>query len=152
MAVFIVLFLWWLLSMKKSFLSLLTWYARIRYILCIESKKRCPIKIPKDRTTRSCLKANGKQGKPFKSVSLSLSNKMSLRSRNALIKIPVLLVRSWLLLRHWQKRRQIKALVLLNTVRGTAPTHISTRSIIIMNHFLFPVNGTGVPLHAFGGV
>lgn len=139
--------------MKKSFLSLLTWYARIKYILCIESKNQWQIKIPKDRITRSCLKANGRQGKPFKSVSLSLLRKMSLRSRNALIKIPVLLVRSWLLPRHWQKRRQIKALDCVQQCEGQPLLLVKAiRSIIIMNHFLFSVNGTGVPLHILGGV
>lgn len=151
MAVFIVLFLWWLLSMKKSFLSLLTSYQGIGYILYVESRKQWQIKTlsPQGATN---LNQGGVLGKQ-KTSNFQLSWKMtSRRSRNALIKIPVLLVRFWLLLRHWQKRRQIKALVLLNTVRGTAPTHISTRSNLTMNQFSFPVNGTGVPLHAFGGV
>lgn len=154
MAVFIVLFLWWLLSMKKSFLSLFTSYQGIGYISCIESKKRCPIKTLSLQSATNL--SQGGVLEKQRTLNFQLFWKMTLRrSRSALTKIQTLPVRSWPLPRHWQNRRQrqIKALVLLNTVRGTAPTQIKTiRSAIIMNYFSFPVNGTSVLLHVFGGV
>lgn len=139
--------------MKKSFLFLLTWYARIRYIEYIESKNQWQTKTLNDRQARFCLRTSGRLGKLFRSVFPSLLSKMLLRSRNALIKIPVLPVRFWHSLKRWQNKRQIKALVLLNTVEGQPlPFLKSLRSIIIMDHFLESVNGTDEVLHAQGGV
>lgn len=139
--------------MKKSFLFLLTWYARIRYIEYIESKNQWQTKTPNDRQARFCLKTSGKLGKLFKSVFPSPLSKMLLRSHNALIRTLPLPVRCWHLPRHWQNRRQIKALVLLNTAEGQPlPFLKSLRSIIIMDHFLESVNGTDEVLHAQGGV
>ena len=144
-------FLWWLLSMKKSFLFLLTSYQGIGYILYVESRKQWQIKTLSPQSATN-LNQGGVLGKQ-KTSNFQLSWKMtSRRSRNALTKIQTLPVRFWLLPRHWRNRRQIQALVPCSAVRVTAPTHISTRSNLTMNQFSFPVNGTGVPLHAFGGV
>ena len=143
----------YLLSMKKSFLFLLTWYARIRYIEYVELQKQWQTKTPNDHQARFYLKTSGRLGKPFKSVFPSPLSKMLLRSRNALIKIPASPVRFWHLPKHWQNRRQIKALVLLNTAEGQPlPFLKSLRSIIIMDHFLESVKWTDRLLHAQGGV
>ena len=139
--------------MKKSFLFLLTWYARIRYIEYIESKNQWQIKTLNDRQARFCLRTSGRLGKLFRSVFPSPLSKMLLRSRNVLIRIPALPVRFWHLPKHWQRKQQIKALVLLNTAEGQPlPFLKSLRSIIIMDHFLESVNGTDEVLHAQGGV
>lgn len=138
--------------MKKSSLSLFTSYQGIGYISCIESKKRCPIKTLSLQSATNL--SQGGVLERQRTLNFQLFWKMTLRrSRNALIKIPVLLVRSWPLPRHWQNRRQIKALDCVQQCEGQPlPLVKAIRSIIIMNHFLFSVNGTGVLLHAFGGV
>ena len=139
--------------MKKSFLFLLTWYARIRYIEYVELQNQWQIKTLNDRQARFCLRTSGRLGKLFRSVFPSLLSKMLLRSHNALIKTLPLPVKCWHLLRHWQNRRQIKALVLCSAAEGQPlPFLKSLRSIIIMDHFLESVNGTDEVLHAQGGV
>ncbi len=139
--------------MKKSFLFLLTWYKRIRYIKYVEVQKQWQIKTQNDRQTRSYLKTNGRLGKPFKNVFPLLLSKKLLRSPNALIKILLLPVRFWPLPKHWQNRQKIKALVLLNTVEGQPlPFLKSLRSNLTMNHFSIFVNKTSALLHAHGGV
>lgn len=139
--------------MKKSFLFLLTWYARIRYIQYVELQKQWQIKTPNDHQARFCLRTSGRLGKLFRSVFPSPLSKMLLRSRNALIRTLPLPVRFWHSLKRWQRKQQIKALVLLNTAEGQPlPFLKSLRSIIIMDHFLESVNGTDKVLHAQGGV
>lgn len=140
--------------MKKSFLFLLTSYQGIGYILYVESRKRCPIKtlFPQNAINSN---QGGVLGRRKTSNFLLSWKTISRRSRNALTETQILPAKFWHLPRHWQNRRQrqIKALVLLNTVRGTAPTRIKTiRSNLTMNHFLESVNMTGIPLHVFGGV
>ncbi len=138
--------------MKKSSLFLLTSYQGIRYIKCVELQKRWQIK------TLSLLNAtNSNQGGGLGRLKTSnfqlFWNQISRRSRNALIKIPVLPAKFWPLPKHWQKRQQIKALVLLNTVEGQPlPFLKSLRSNLTMNHFSIFVNKTSVLLHAHGGV
>jgi hypothetical protein len=139
--------------MKKSFLFLLTWYKRIRYIEYVESKNQWQIKTQNDRQTRSYLKTNGRLGKPFKNVFPLLLSKKLLRSRNASIKILVLPIKFWLLPKHWQNRQKIKALVLCSAAEGQPlPFLKSLRSNLTMNHFSIFVNGTSALLHAHGGV
>ena len=144
-----------LLSMKKSFLSQLTWYATIRYIEYVfDLQKEWQTKIQNDHQARFYLKTSGRLGKRFKSVFPSLLSKMLLRSRNALIKNLILPIKFWHLPKHWQKQqKQIKALVLCSAVEGQPLAFVKPfRSIIIMDHFLEFVNGTGGVLHAHGGV
>jgi len=139
--------------MKKSFLFLLTSYQGIRYIKCVELKKRWQIKTLSLRNA-----TNSNQGgvleKPKTSSFQLFWKPTSRRSRNALIKIPVSPIKFWLLPKHWQnKQQQIKALVLLNTVEGQPlPFLKSLRSNLTMNHFSIFVNGTSALLHAHGGV
>jgi hypothetical protein len=55
--------------------------------------------------------------------------------------------------KHWQNRRQIKALVLCSAAEGQPlPFLKSLRSNLTMNHFSIFVNGTSALLHAHGGV
>jgi hypothetical protein len=70
-----------------------------------------------------------------------------------LIKILQLPIKCWPLLKHWQNRKQIKALVLCSAAEGQPlPFLKSLRSNLTMNHFLIFVNKTSVLLHAHGGV
>ena len=138
--------------MKKSFLFLLTSYQGIRYIKYVELRNRWQIKTLSLRNA-----TNSNQGGVLgrqKTSSFPLFWKpTSRRSPNALIKILLLPVKCWLLPRYWQNRRQIKALVLLNTVEGQPlPFLKSLRSNLTMNHFSIFVNGTSALLHAHGGV
>ncbi len=139
--------------MKKSFLLPLTWYARIRYIKYVESRNRWQIKTQNDHQVQFYLSASGRLGKPSKNVFPLPLSKRLLRSRNALIRTLLLPAKFWPLPKHWQNRKQIKALVLLNTVEGQPlPFLKSLRSNLTMNHFLIFVNKTSVLLHAHGGV
>jgi hypothetical protein len=62
-----------------------------------------------------------------------------------LIRTLLLPVRCWHLPRHWQNKRQIKALVLLNTVEGQPlPFLKSLRSIHMITSLRKLVNRTGV--------
>jgi len=138
--------------MKKSSLFLLTSYQGIRYIKCVELRNRWQIKTLSLRNA-----TNSNQGGVLgrqKTSSFQLFWKLtSRRSPNALIKIPVLPVKCWLLPRYWQNRQKIKALVLLNTAEGQPlPFLKSLRSNLTMNHFSIFVNKTSALLHAHGGV
>lgn len=139
--------------MKKSSLLLLTWYKRIRYIKYVEVQKQWQIKTQNDHQTQSCLKTNGRLEKLSRNgFPLPLSKRL-LRSRNALIRTLLLPVKFWPLPKHWQKRQQIKALVLCSAAEGQPlPFLKSLRSNLTMNHFSIFVNGTSVLLHAHGGV
>lgn len=103
--------------MKKSFLFLLTSYQGIRYIEYVELQNQWQTKtlFPQNATN---LSPGGDLGKRKTSNFQSSWKATSKRSRNALIRIPVLPVRFWHLPKHWQNKRQIKALVLLNTAEG----------------------------------
>lgn len=140
--------------MKKSFLSLFTSYQGIGYILYVESRKQWQTRTLSPRSATN-LNQGGVLGKQKTSNSLLSWKTISKRSRNALTEIQTLPVKSWHLLRHWQNKqqRQIKALVLLNTAEGQPLPFLKLlRSNSTMNYFLESVNGTGVPLHVFGGV
>ena len=139
--------------MKKSFLLPLTWYARIRYIKYVESRNRWQIKTQNDHQVQSYLSASGRLGKPSKNVFPLPLSKRLLRSPNALIKIPQSPIKCWPLPKHWQNRKQIKALVLCSAAEGQPlPFLKSLRSNLTMNHFLIFVNKTSVLLHAHRGV
>ena len=138
--------------MKKSFLLLLTSYQGIRYIKCVELKKRWQIKTLSLRNATNSNQGGG-LGRLRTSNFQLFWNPTSKRSRNALIKIPVSPIKFWPLPKHWQNRQKIKALVLLNTVEGQPlPFLKSLRSNLTMNHFSIFVNGTSALLHAHGGV
>ncbi|MEY2910701.1 MAG: hypothetical protein RLZZ184_10 [Cyanobacteriota bacterium] len=138
--------------MKKSFLLLLTSYQGIQYIKYVESRNRWQIKTLSHQSA-----TNSNQGgaleKP-RTLNFQLSwNLILRRSRNALIKILQLPIKCWPLLKHWQNRKQIKALVLCSAAEGQPlPFLKSLRSNLTMNHFLIFVNKTSVLLHAHGGV
>lgn len=138
--------------MKKSFLFLSTSYQGITYIKYVKLQKQWQIKtlFPQNAINSS----QGGVLERRKTSNFPLFWKAtSRRSRNVLIKTLPLPVRFWPLLKHWQNKRQIKALVLLNTAEGQPlPSLKPLRSIIIMNHFLLSVKWTGGLLHAQGGV
>lgn len=138
--------------MKKSFLLLLTSYQGIRYIEYAESENQWQIKTLFLQNAIN-LNQGGALGRPRTSSFQSSWKATSKRSRNALIKILVLPVRCWHLPKHWQNKGQIKSLVLCSAAEGQPLPFLKLlRSIIIMDHFLESVNGTGGLLHAQGGV
>lgn len=138
--------------MKKSFLLLLTSYQGIRYIEYVELQNQWQTKtlFPQNATN---LSPGGDLGKRKTSNFQSSWKATSKRSRNALIRTLPLPVKCWHSPKHWQNKRQIKALVLCSAAEGQPLPFLKLlRSIIIMDHFLESVNGTGGLLHAQGGV
>lgn len=142
--------------MRKSLSTLLTWYARIKYIRsCNQLQKLCLTQTQSSHTTKSCLKANGRQEKPFSSVfqsPLEILLWRSLESSTAIQKLRIKFsnLLSLLLLSSPQNKISPNRLHLFGEVLPLVKVKVG--AIQMVSNDVKLVNRTDLPLHILGGV